>query len=84
MHTPIDPQLPVIPALPAERPNPDVVPPPIGDPLPQPLPGEQRDPLLNPWPELKEPRRSEREELLDGYAGPAEDDERFASIEPYQ
>ena len=27
MPTPIDPQLPVIPAPPAERPNPDVVPP---------------------------------------------------------
>lgn len=84
MHKPIDPHRPIPPGPPAERPYPQVDQRPIGDPLRPPLPGEQHDPLLDPRPELKEPRRSEREELLDGYAGPVEDDERFASIEPYQ
>lgn len=84
MHESIAAHPPGVPDRPAERPNPDLTQPPIGDPLHQPLPGEQHDPLSTTRPWINEPRRSQQEDLLDGYSGPAEDDERFASIEPYQ
>lgn len=83
MHKPLAPRLPLPPVPPAERPNPDITQPPLGDPLQQPLPGEQHDPLSNDRPSINEPRCCWQEDLLDGYWDPAEDHELFASIEPY-
>lgn len=83
MHKPLAPHLPVPPARPAERPNPDVTQPPIGDPLQQPLPGEQHDPLSTDRPQINEPRCCQQEDLLDGCWDPEEDHGLFASIEPY-
>lgn len=82
MPKPIDPQLPLIPALPAERPNPQVDPPPIGDPQDQALPGEQHDPLVNAWPEIKEPRAVRKGDRQNTSLSPAESAEQFSSIEP--